>query len=1086
MNGVVTILFTDLVGSTELLGRLGEDRADELRRAHFAMLRAAISAHGGEEVKNIGDSVMVAFTSPAKAIACAVEMQQRIHKHERSGGPPLAIRIGVNAGEATEEDDDYFGTPVVIARRLCDTAGGGQILTSDVVRALVGSRGGFIFKDLGALALKGIENPVPACEIAWEPLHEGVPLPGAVAADDTVLIGRGDERATLRRAFAAARDARPRLTLIAGEPGVGKTSLAFDLARDAHAAGATVLYGRSEEELGTPYQPFAEALAHLGKHQPELLSRFDLSHLAGFAENSAASSGDPEADRYRLFEAVHAALAAAGADALVVLILDDLHWADRPTLLLLRHLVRAADPGRVLILGTYRDVELDRKHPLAEMLAEVRREPGYDRILLRGLSVDGVVAYLERHAGQSLDTTGRTLAGALHRETEGNPFFMLEIIRHLTESGAIQERDGRWVSDRSIDDVGLPESVREVIGRRLSRLGDESGDALTVASVVGRDFDLSVLARVTGLDEDRLVDLLDEAVRVRGVIDEAPDAIDRYTFAHALVRETLYEELSTSRRVRLHRRVGEAIEALYAGDLEPHLGELAHHYQEASVAGAEDKAIDYSRRAAERAVNQLAFEEAAEHIDRALQTLDAADDADPEVLCETLIFGADVHQLTASLTEARPLAVRAAEIARRHSWPERLARAGLAYGGLWIDIGLVNEELIGMLGEAIAALPESHPMVPLLEARFAMDLFFSGDPADLEARSLRAVELARRGSDPRTLAYALVARRHALSGPSRLEERLAISSEATRLAREVGDANLHLRARAFRIIEFVERGDVDATRAEEAEFLRLALEYRQPFYLHYMSPFIAVQVALREGRFEDADRALGLVTDMAVKQGRVTAIMATNVQRMLLELLRGRPIPSHVVELMAGFTLTVAWGPVYLAWLEEQTGRHDEARRLWEESGRKTARALGDHWTTLVTLGQAAELALTFHDGDTARVIEARLTEYSGRLIPIAGTALVSVYQAVDDALGICAEIAGRHTDAVARYEAAAALHERWGMRPFSAMSRMRLARALVARDGPGDREHARGVLDAALAGADEIGLGSALVAESRALRATL
>ena len=1085
MNGVVTILFTDLVGSTELLGRLGEDRADDLRRGHFAMLRAAISAHGGEEVKNIGDSVMVAFTSPAKATACAVEMQQRVHAHARSGGTPMAIRIGLNAGEATEEDGDYFGTPVVIARRLCDGAEGGQVLTSDVVRALVGSRGGFVFKDLGALTLKGIENPVPACEVVWEPLHEGIPLPRAIAADDTVLIGRDDERTTLRRAFAAARDARPRLILIAGEPGVGKTSLAFDLARDADAAGATVLYGRSEEELGTPYQPFAEALAHLGKHQPELLSRFDLSHLAGFADNSVASSGDPEADRYRLFEAVHAALAAAGADALVVLILDDLHWADRPTLLLLRHLVRAADPGRVLIVGTYRDVELDRRHPLAEMLAEVRREPGYDRILLRGLSVDGVVAYLERRAGQSLDATGRALAEALHRETEGNPFFMREIIRHLAESGAIQERDGRWVSDRSIDDVGLPESVREVIGRRLSRLGDESGDALTVASVIGRDFDLDVLSRVTDSDEDRLVDLLDEAVRVRGVIDEAPDQIDRYSFAHALVRETLYEELSTSRRVRLHRRVGEAIEELYAGDLEPHLGELAHHYHEAAVAGAEDKAIDYSRRAAARAVNQLAFEEAAEHLHRALQTLDASDDADPEVLCETLIFGADVHQWMASLTEARPLAIRAAEIARRHSWPERLARAGLAYGGLWIDIGLVNEELIAMLGDAIAALPESHPMVPLLEARLAMDLF-SGDPADLEARSLRAVELARRGSDPRTLAYALVARRHAVSGPSRLEERSTISSEASRLADQVGDANLDLRARAFRIIELVERGDVDATRAEEAAFLRLAQEYRQPFYLHYMSPFIAVQVALREGRFEDADRALGPVTDMAVKQGRVTAIIATNVQRMLLELLRGRPIPSQVVELMVGFSSTVTWGPVYTAWLEEQTGRGDEARRRWEESGRRTVRALGDHWATLPTIAQAAELALIFRDADTARVIEARLAEYSGRLIPIAGTALVSVYQAVDDALGTCAEIAGRPTDAIARYEAASGLHQRWGMRPFGAMSRMRLARALVARNGPGDRERARAVLDAALVEADEIDLGTPLVAESRALRATL
>lgn len=1089
MNGVITILFTDLVGSTELFERVGEDRADVLRREHFTLLRAAITANGGDEVKNIGDSIMAAFTSPARAIACAIEMQQRIDALGRGGGPSLALRVGVNAGEATIEDRDYFGTSVVIARRLCDAAKAGEILVSDVVRVLVGSRGGFSFKDVGSLPLKGIDNPVPACAIDWQPLSHAVPLPALIAADQTVLVGRDKERAVLRQAFARAREAHSPLVLIAGEPGIGKSTLAFDFAREVHGLGATVLYGRCEEDVMVPFQPFAEALAHLARHAPDVAGRGggEVSRLLpGLGAEPAAMPGDAEADRYRLFEAVRETLVSPSNAAPVALVLDDLHWADKPTLMLLRHLARTSDAAPFL-LGTYRDVELDRRHPFAETLSDLRREDMVERILLRGLSEEGVVDYLERRAGHAVDEAGRVLAAALHRETEGNPFFIREIMRHLVEVGAIFERDGRWSSDRSIEEFGLPESIREVVGRRLNRLSNSCGEALSVGSVIGREFDLVVLARVSGIQEDSLADLLDEAVRARGVINEVSDVMGRYSFAHALVRETLYEELSTNRRVRLHRRVGEAMEEAFASNLEPHLSELAHHFYEASVGGAEEKAVDYARRAGRRAIDQLAYEEAAAHFERALHTLGAMEAPDSAILCETLIAAAEAHQFMTDLSAARRYGMRAAEIARREGWPERLARAALAYGGLWIDVGLVQEELVALLREAIGGLPEDHPLVPLLEGRLAMDLF-SGDPDELEVHSQRAVELARRRDDARTLAYTLVARRHAVSGPARLEERESTTLEAVTLAREVGDSYLEMRARAFRLVELVERADVEAADAAFDEFFRLADEYRQPFYQQYLSRFFRVGIAIREGRFDEADEILTPLIEVARRQGRVTAVIATAGQRIQLEMLRGRPqdIDQASLDLMFGFLHTVPWGRPIEAFMLWYLQRGEEARSIWQEVVPEDFASLGDHWGTLSTLAAASEMSEIFGDGRVASEVYERARPFAGRIVPVAGTTLVYVMESVDDVLGRCAELLGRLDEAIKHYESAGDLHSRWRMRPFQATTRMRLARALSSRGMPGDRQRARDVLDDAIAEADEMGVGVPLMGQSRALHATL
>jgi len=546
---------------------LGDDEARVLWRTHFRLLRNAVAARGGQEVKNLGDGLMVVFASALDALACAVAMQQAVlrHNQQHEERHQLQVRIGLHVGEPIRDEEDYFGTPVVVAKRLCDCAQGGQIVASDLVRRLVGSRGRYTFRDLGPLSLKGIAEPFPACEVAWEAVAGAmaapIPLPPLLAGRErSTFVGRERELAHLRQHWASVRAGQRELVLLTGEPGIGKTRLAAEFALAAHAEGAILLFGHTDEEAALPYQPFVEALRHyvatcpldelrvqlgatgaeLTRLAPELAQRLpDLPVLP-----PAGSDGE----RYRLFDAFTALLAEASRACPIILVLDDLYWADKPTLLLLKHIVRAPERSPLLILGAYRETELARTHPLSKALADLRRDGALQRVSLKGLDERDVGALIRAWAGQEAPPA---LVRAVHEHTEGNPFFIEEVLRHLAETGAIYQRDGRWVTDLTIAQMGIPEGVKEVIGRRLSRLSEDCNSVLTVASVIGREFDLAAVERASDLSGDRLLDLLEEAVAAR-VVAEVPHIVGRYSFSHALIHETLYDELTTTRRVRLH------------------------------------------------------------------------------------------------------------------------------------------------------------------------------------------------------------------------------------------------------------------------------------------------------------------------------------------------------------------------------------------------------------------------------------------------------------------------------------------------------------------------------------------------------
>ncbi|MGH2587003.1 MAG: ATP-binding protein, partial [Dehalococcoidia bacterium] len=440
------------------------------------------------------------------------------------------------------------------------------------------------------------------------------------------FVGRARELSDLGAGLDAACRGEGAVLLLAGEPGIGKTRLPEELAARAQERGLRVLWGRCYEGEGAPaFWPWIQIL-RAALQDPEIApllpalgpAAADIAQLLPELQPNGTdpppTPSDPAQARFRLFESITSFLTRVASAQPAMLVLDDLHWADHPSLLLLCYLARATRNVPLLIAGTYRDTEVDRRHPLAGTLADLARESHVGRIVLDRLSTEDATRLIALTAGPSLPEAAHT---AIARTTEGNPFFLAETVRLLISDPNPPLR-GHGT------DVGtaIPQSVRDVIGRRLDRLSPRCNQTLTIAAVIGRDFSLDALERVGEPAGDPLLEVLEEAEASRLIV-AAPDGADRFRFTHALIRETLYDELPAARRIRLHRQVGTALETLEARDPGPYLAELAHHFTQAAAVGEAGRAVAYSRRAGDHALTVFAYEQAASHYERALRVLDA-------------------------------------------------------------------------------------------------------------------------------------------------------------------------------------------------------------------------------------------------------------------------------------------------------------------------------------------------------------------------------------------------------------------------------------------------------------------------------
>ncbi len=1089
----VTILFTDLVGSTELLQKAGDEQAQRIFKAHHRLLREAVESHGGHEVKWLGDGLMVAFNSAADAVKCAIAMQQASRRP--TAGERLQIRAGLNVGEVFVEENDYFGTSVVVARRLCDRADAGQIFAADIVTRLLDGHGADIStKDLGPLELKGITNPVPAVEIVYQ--HDPMALLRKLP-----FVGRQAEYEIMLRKLGEAQNGRGSVVLLAGEPGIGKTRLTEEFC-DHASSSATIIRGNCYEgDVSPPFGPWVEALPSL----IEQLSDDQLQEAVGeggpqiavllpelrrrLPETGESMKLDPESERARMFDAIATFLKNAAEQKPLVVFLDDLHWCDKPSLLLLEYVARGGGDEHVMIVGTYRDMEVDRVHPLAQALAALRRMEHHERLAIKGFTEDAVFELLTAiEPSEATEPARRVLAGALFAEAEGNPFFIREVLTNLVENGKLFQQDGTWVSSAtSIEELGVPEGVREAIGRRLSRMSEGCNRMLGLASAFTSGFTWDELSAISDETEDALLDSLDEALGAELIAERERN---RYQFTHAMIRSTLYEELSTPRRVRLHRRVAEALEVLYVDDIDAHLGELAAHYT-ASLGGEAEKAVDYSIRAGKRAMELVAWEEAATYFRQALEAM--AEGEDEERRCSVLLDLGEGLLNAGQFHEALEAFKRAIPAARSAASPELLGEAACGFdeagyvgGG---SEGLPSQRL-QVVDEALEALggADSALRARLLAARgfAAQALQWEGNEArsagfnsltgHKDPQALRdareAVAIAERVADANVTAVALLRLDQLLRQPGNLEEQRETAEKAVRFARIAGNGRVELGSLDMLFQVALAQGDMGAAREASENATRRGQELKNARQ-GYLAMLCEGVQTLADGRLAEAERLMIAALPVGQAIGEAQATTTFGAQITVLRLYQGRM--GEVEAMIRGIMAQSPGVPVYQATLAmalAEAGHVDQAAEVLDELGHAGFGSVAEDGLWMVTMCAASLAYWRAGCREGVDDLYAVLSRYPDANSSVASS---SSNGAVAGYLGILATLLQRWDDAERHFEYGMALNEKMGHRPALAYNRLHYGDMLLRRNEPGDREKARALLQQSLEAARDMGMAKVI-----------
>jgi DNA-binding winged helix-turn-helix (wHTH) protein len=878
-------------------------------------------------------------------------------------------------------------------------------------------------------------------------------------AAGAAFVGRAHAMERLHAALASAIGGRGRLVLLVGEPGIGKTRTAEELGAEARRRGAAVVFARAHESEGAPsFWPWIQILRALVTPRPTAgaprrrAAAMPTTALLRVLEGESAAAaalqpGDAQQARFRLFDDLTAALRAESDRQPLVIAIDDLHWADDASLRLLGFVAGELAAARLLIIGTYRDAELRRGHPLSELLGRLARQASCERLALQGFDRAETRALIAGIA----EAVAEEVAAAVHEMTDGNPFFIQEVARLLGADAALARAPQTGLH------LVLPQSVRDAVGRRLEALPPQCGALLRAASVLGREFTVPMLSRIAEPQDRADLEWLSDAVRAR-VLDET-DVPGRYRFHHSLIRQTLYDELGTPERVRLHARAAEALEASCGGDTEPYLDELAFHCFEAAPAGAAERAIAYATRAAERSRRQLAYEQSARQYERALQLAEIHGCLDPVQRAELLLATAAAHVLAGARPIADKAFGRAAELGRGIGRVDVVARAALGLRGPGEMGTPLDAATLNLLETSLAALGAAEVA---LRARLLSRLTGTPPHSDSmerrEALSSEALALARHAGDSVALRDALEARLWACLGPDRLDERLAVARELLALADAQQSRHMALLAHNVEFGAELVRGDVAAAERALAAFAHLAEELREPAPRFYAT-FYAGSGALARG---DLDRAEQLFR-AALVRGRESVPYAhfmCTAQLFVITYLRGGPEDPELERVLFGemMALPYSWLPALrssYAFTTYLRGDRAAAQREFAAlmSEVKAIRR-DEHW--LVTMGALSTLAVLLGDREAAACLYDLLLPYDGLFM--VHDLLRSITGTIGAALGNLATLLERFTVAEEHLARAAEQAAVIGG-AMSAMERPGYALLLLTRAEAGDRDRAIALL---------------------------
>jgi DNA-binding SARP family transcriptional activator len=908
------------------------------------------------------------------------------------GKPVVAERLARSVIDLEPYRESGYGLLMEALARAGNVAE--ALLTFDRVRVM-------LREELGvppAPALTALHERLLGAAPAVAPPRSAVPalpLPGIVRRNDQRrFVSREPELRRLQASWEQARGGEGALVLVAGEPGIGKSRLAARFATEVHAQGAFVTHGRSDEETVIPYQPFVEALRHLIAHLD--LVALDpaaaplLDELGPLLPNGALRA-PTEDGRYVLFEAAAALLERVARLRPLLLVLEDLQWADKPTLLLLRQLVRHAEAAPIMVLATYNDLDLPPAAPLQRVLADLRRDRALERVLLGGLDVPAVAVL----AGGDAD------AARLREYTSGNPFFIEETLR---------------ASDR------LPESVREMLVHRFERLLPATLELVTLAAVLGHDFSLDALQRLAGRPVDEVLSALEEAADAGLIVEDAKD-VGRFAFRHALMRDAVYARPSASRRRLMHLRAGEALEEAQ-GALDVTAAQLAHHFYLARERSR--RAGRYAVQAGAQAARAYAFEDAAAQFERALEV---APEADDELRMEAWLALGSVRWQGGE-PGARAAYHAAAEIAQRRGDTATLVTAALGAGGRVYAPGRPDRAYVRLVETALEAA-EPHRDRARLLGRLT-EALPDREAARRAQLGEEAVRLARQSADDQVVASALLSRHAALLHARHLRERLALAEEAVALADREGMHETAALARHWLAHDLMEAADVATARRRHAELAALASDLHQPLYQHAVLAWRGVWAQLG-GRFEAAERLASEGLRLAERAGAPDARANFTAQLLPLRREQGRlpELRDELQRLAADEPHVLAWAAIApLAHLD--AGDPDVAAEAFAEA----FAAVPDGFLWLPATAWLAEAAARLELQEASAVLLERLEPYAGRLVH-AGFA--GCWGAVDRLRGLLARVVGRPDEGRRLLEAALATHHAIGAEPLARRTRAEL-----------------------------------------------
>ena len=889
------------------------------------------------------------------------------------------------------------------------------------------------------------------------------------------FVGRARELSILRSLLPGPGDEGRGLALVAGEAGSGKSRLVRELGHEAARRGALVLYGACSETVRTPYRPFVECLDHLLRTAEPAELRADLgtgggelTRLVPDIERRAGPlpapvRGEPDSERHRLHGALTDLLARTGERQPLIVVLEDLHWADGPSLLYLRNLAFAAD-AHLLTIATYRDDEAEITPAFSAALADLQRAEGVVRLRLTGLTEVEVADFVRQVAGATPGTELSDVAEALAELTGGNPFLLGELWRALLETeGLVPEEGGGLRLSRPLAELASPRSVRDVVSERLRRLPAGTTDLLQIAAIAGPDFELATLRRAAALDEGELLRAIEELER-GGMLEELPGRALAYRFAHELVRRAIEDRLTGSRRAELHLRVGRALEEA-AGEDPRQLASLAHHFTAAAPLGVADRAVDYNLRGARTAMTALAYDAAVALLRAALELGISDARARGEA---HLDLGTASHRggHTADALEGFR---QAAAIADEWGDADLFARAAIGFEEAWWRPGFVQRDAIDLLEQAAARLGDGDgPLLVMVLAGLSRALARVGLHEDAATVRADAVDMARRIGEPRPLAAVLSGAfwHLAISGPQQV---LAELGEARELAERIGDAVLATEAMAWRVPAFVAVGDLAAAGREVTTLHEAAAATRQPFKLH-VADHSGSAIALCEGRFVEAEELAERSREWSLQlTGPLDASGVYGIQMFGLRREQGRLAElAPLVRLVVGdASARGPWRPGLAALLAE-LGMDEEARAQLDVI---RARGLDELRESLwvASLAYLADACSAVGDARTAELVYPRLEPLAGTSIMVGY--LVACYGSADRHLGMLATTLGAWDRARAHFDAALALDRRMGSRTWLAHTAYEYGRMLLATRIPEDCARAVGLLSEADALAQDIGM---------------